>query len=352
MLRIHDTRAGETGGVTTARAVRMYTCGPRLDRPAHIGDLRPHVLSDLIRRVLESRRVRVLACRDVADLATAAGQSASLRDHEEAFGRDAAALNLLPPEHAPRAGETADAVIALIARLVERGHAYAAPDGTVYFAAAAAPDPRERSQADWPLWEPRDGDPSWDAPWGRGLPVRHVQRTALSLRFLGERIDILVGGDDPRHHGRQRAQSDAAAGHQVVRHWVHTGPALAAPGVPLSEVVEAGLDPLAVRLAYLEHHYRDQANLTWDRLRDADRGLRRWRARVAGWAESPSAPMASGHVQRVKAALDDDLDTPTALALLRDLEHDESVTPGSRFESFLHLDRILALDLSTDIGRA
>jgi cysteinyl-tRNA synthetase len=98
--------------------------------------------------------------------------------------------------------------------------------------------------------------------------------------------------------------------------------------VRLSDVTDAGLDPLAVRLALLEQCYRHQMNLTWDGLRAADLTLRRWRSRVAAWSESPSAPMATSYVERVEAAFDDDLDTPAALRVLLDLEGDESVAPG------------------------
>lgn len=185
----------------------------------------------------------------------------------------------------------------------------------------------------------------------------------MSLRFLGERVDVHTGGVDLRfpHHEYGRAQCDAAAGHEVVRHWVHSEnvlfdghgiPESGGDAVLLKDVTGAGLDPLAVRLAFLEHHHRRPVNLTWETLRAADLTLRRWRARVAEWSESPSVPMPAEWVARVEAAFDDDLDTPLALRLLRELERDGSVAPGARFETFLHLDQVLGLDLSCDIGRA
>ncbi|GGO67775.1 CysS/YqeB C-terminal domain-containing protein [Nonomuraea cavernae] len=402
MARIYDTRTRRTEEIVPARALRMYTCGPTVHRPAHIGDLRSHLLSDLIRRVLERRRVRLVVCRNITDVGLLAGDAEAgadgapawaegrpvtevARHHEESFQRDTAALNLRSPEHAPRAGETIEPMVELIAKLIEQGHAYAVSDGSVFFDAASFPtygeisgnrldalkpghrhgdvDPRKRFHADWALWRPGDGEPTWDTPWGRGLPSRHIECSAMSLRFLGERVDIHTGGIDLRfpHHENERAQSDSAAGHEVVKHWVH-GEQLLFDGRPmagstgnvvlLSDVVEAGLDPLAVRLAFMEQRYRHQVSLDWDALRAADRTLRRWRGRVAEWAESPSAPMARDHVERAEAAFDDDLDTPAALRILRELEHDESVPPGSKFESFLHLDHVLALDLSTEIGRA
>ena len=285
------------------------------------------------------------------------------RFYEAAFRRDTAALNMRTPEHTPRAPETIDLMIDLIARLIEQGHAYAVDDGTVFFDARSFPtygeisgnrldalkpghrhegvDPRKRFHADWALWKGSDRDLTWQAPWGRGFPGWHIECSAMSLRLLGEHIDIHTGGKDLRfpHHEDERAQSNASVGHDVVKHWVHgehvlfDGRKMAKSTgnvVLLSDVEAAGLDPLAVRLALLEHRYRQQMNLTWETLHAADRTLRRWRQRVAEWAESPSRPIAAEYASRAQAAFDDDLDTPAALRVLRELERDESVEPGSR----------------------
>ncbi|TDD15552.1 cysteine--tRNA ligase [Nonomuraea diastatica] len=404
MVRIYDTRTRQVEEIAAGRAVRMYTCGPTVYRHAHVGNLRTYLLSDLIRRVLELRRVRVLVCQNITDVghladdadegedkvlaqARAEGRSVSelARFYEDAFRRDTGALGLRPPEHMPRASEHIDLMIELIAKLIEKGHAYAVPDGSVFFDVRTFPtygeisgirldalkpahridavDPRKRFHADWALWKPATGELSWDAPSGRGFPGWHVECSAMSLRYLGSRFEIHTGGIDLRfpHHEDERAQSDAAAGHEVVRHWVH-GEHLLFDGrkmakatgnvVLLSDVVEAGLDPLALRLAFMEHRYRQQLNLTWETLRAADRTLRRWRSRVAEWSESVSAPMPRDHVARVEAAIEDDLDTPSALRALRELERDESVAPGAKLEAFLHLDQVLALDLPSEIGKA
>ncbi len=409
MLRLYDTKARRVERIVPegARTLRMYTCGPTVYRFAHVGNLRSYLLSDMIRRVCERHGLRAIVCQNITDVghlvddaqidpqgedkilrqARAEGRSATeiARFYEEAFRADAAALNLRPPEYTPRATETIDLMIELIARLLEKGHAYVV-DGSVYFDARSFPtygeisgnrldtlkpggdrfeslDPRKRFHADWALWKRSDRELTWDSPWGRGFPGWHVECSAMSLRYLGDRFDVHTGGIDLRfpHHEDERAQSNAATGHEVVAHWVH-GEHLLFDGrkmskqtgnvVLLRDVVEAGLDPLAVRLAMLEHRYRQQMNLTWETLRAADRTLRRWRRRVAEWAEHPSRPMAAEYAARAKAALDDDLDTPAALRVLRELERDESVPPGSRFETFLELDHLFGLDLSRDIGAA
>ncbi|MFC7647823.1 cysteine--tRNA ligase [Streptosporangium lutulentum] len=371
MLRLYDTRNRQVRQIVPegTRSLRMYTCGPTVYRYAHVGNLRSYLLSDLIRRVSERQRVRVVVCRNITDVghlvddneidpagedkvlaqARAEGRTALeiARFYEDAFLADAAALNMRPPEHSPRASETMDSTIALIARLIQKGHAYTVPDGSVFFDAASFPtygeisgnrldrlkpghrvegvDPRKRFHADWALWKPSDRELTWDTPWGRGFPGWHIECSAMALRFLGEHIDLHTGGIDLRfpHHEDERAQSDAVTGHEVVRHWVH-GEHLLFDGrkmskstgnvVLLRDVTDAGLDPLAVRLAFMEHRYRQQMNLTWDTLRAADKTLRRWRSRVAEWSEFPSRPMPADRISGIEAAFDDDLDTPSPCA--------------------------------------
>jgi cysteinyl-tRNA synthetase len=185
----------------------------------------------------------------------------------------------------------------------------------------------------------------------------------MSLRFLGQVIDIHTGGIDLRfpHHEDERAQSNSLAGRDVVRHWVHgehvlfEGKKMAKSTgnvVLLSDLTARGLDPLAARLAFLEHRYRQQLNLTWPTLEAANGTLRRWRERVAAWATEPSKPMCAEYSDRIFAALDDDLDTPAALRALRELERDAAIPAGSKFETFASADRVLGLDLVREVGRA
>lgn len=366
MLRLYDTRRRQVEPVAApgTRLLRMYSCGPIVYRQAHLADLRSYLLPDLIRRISERQSMRLIVCQGITDVGHLVDDAESARVYEDAFRRDALALNFRTPEHTPRASESIDVIIELIARLIKKGHAYVAPDGSVFFAADSpmTPDPR-----DWALWKSKTpgktpAATTWDAPWGSGFPGRHIGCSAMSLNLLGEHIDIHTGGMDLRspHHESERAQSDEAVGHEVVERWAHSERLLfdereiaesTGNVVLLSDVEAAGLDPLAVRLAFMEHHYRRQMNLTWDTLREADRTLRTWRRRVAEWAESPSRPIAREHADHIQQAFEDDLDTPLVLRLLHELERDESTPPGARFETFLHFDHLLGLDLSVDIGR-
>ncbi len=353
----------------------MYACGPTVYRFAHVGNLRTFLLPDLIRRNAERHHWSVVLCQNITDVghladdtdtdpdgedkilaeARAEGKPALeiARFYEDAFWADCAALNIARPDYSPRASDSIDLMIAMIGKLIETGHAYPASTGSVYFDARSVPDygalsgnrlgelrpghrteggvdENKRFHADWALWKgaPEGRELTWPAPWGNGFPGWHTECSAMSLQCLGDVIDIHTGGIDLRfpHHEDERAQSNSIAGHDVVRHWVHgehvlfEGRKMAKSTgnvVLLADVIARGLDPLAVRLAFLEHRYRQQMNLTWDTLTAADGTVRRWREQVADWADEPSKPMCAEYWSRITGALDDDLDTPAALRALR-----------------------------------
>ena len=426
MFRLYDTRTRQVEAIQSRGGLlRMYSCGPTVYRPAHVGNLRSYLLADLIRRNAEHRHhLVVLTCQNITDVGHLTDDDAAsdgsvghdaaddgvtgpagedkilaqartegraplelARFYERAFVADCSALNLRPAENSPRASEGIGLMTDMISRLIETGHAYPVPDGSVYFDARSFPgygelsgnrlddlrpghrtggevEGHKRFHADWALWKaaPEGRELTWPAPWGTGFPGWHTECSALSLHYLGEFIDIHTGGIDLRfpHHEDERAQSNSLTGHEVVRHWVH-GEHLLFEGrkmakstgnvVLLSDLVSRGLDPLALRMAFLEHRYRQQMNLTRDTLSAADRTLRRWRELVAEWACSPSRPMCAQVTDQVTAAFDDDLDTPAALRVLRRLEQDPQIPPGSKFESFAHADQLLGLDLARDVGR-
>lgn len=409
MFRLYDTQARGVVEVRPARRgeLRMYACGPTVYRYAHLGNMRAFMLPDLIRRNAERHGLSVLVCQNITDVghladdpdqagedkilaqARAEGKTAVdvARFYEAAYKTDAAALNIMPADYAPRASESIELMIEMIATLIDTGHAYVVDSGSVYFDALSVPDygalsgnrlaklrPGQRSpsevdeekrfHADWALWKsaPADRDLTWAAAWGTGFPGWHAECSALSLKFLGDLIDIHTGGIDLRfpHHEDERAESNALAGHEVVQHWVH-GEHLLFEGrkmakstgnvVLLADLARRGLDPLAARLAFLEHRYRQQMNLTWATLTAADGTVRRWREQVADWAEEPSKPMCAEYSSRIATALDDDLDTPTALRVLRELAIDPQIPAGSKFETFVSADRVLGLDVVSLVGR-
>jgi cysteinyl-tRNA synthetase len=411
VFRLYDTRLRAVLEIRPARPgeLRMYTCGPTVYRFAHVGNMRSYLLPDLIKRNAERHGLSVIGCQNITDVghladdaeidpdgedkilaqARAEGKTALeiARFYEDAFMADSLALNIAPPDFAPRASESIGLMIDMIGKLVQAGHAYVADTGSVYFDARSfadygaisgnrldslrpghrfegTVDEHKRFHADWALWKsaPAGRELTFQTPWGTGFPGWHTECSAMSLRYLGQVIDIHTGGIDLRfpHHEDERAQSNSVAGRDVVRHWVHGEHVLfggrrmaksTGNVVLLADLAARGLDPLAARLAFLEHRYRQQLNLTWQALEAADATLRRWRERVAGWANEPSRPMSAEYAARIFAALDEDLDTPAALRALRKLERDGDIKAGSKFETFAAADRVLGLDLTREVGR-
>jgi cysteinyl-tRNA synthetase len=407
-LRLHDTRTGRVEQIdpATPRLLRIYACGPTVYRDAHVGNMRSFLLPDLIIRTVERRGWRaefVMNITDVGHLtddsiadtgedklvSQAKSEGRSIAEvasfYEARFHADLAALNIKPATNYPRASECIDIMIELTEKLVAQGNAYVDGERNVWFDAQSFPtygaishnrldalQPSDdesgggkRFHADWALWKATapDAPVVFDSPWGPGFPGWHLECSAMSLADLGETIDIHTGGIDLRfpHHEDERAQTEAAVGHEVVRHWVH-GEHILFEGrkmakstgnvVLVRDVVERGLDPLAIRLAFLRTRYRQQTDLSWPAIEAADKALRRWRSDVARWAESPSAPMAAAYVERIEAAFDDDLDTPRAVVALQELFADDAIADGSRFETAASLDDLFGLDLVRDVGKA
>jgi hypothetical protein len=204
--------------------------------------------------------------------------------------------------------------------------------------------------------------PSADGPAGladlrRFLVADLVRRTAQRHRLT---VSLASDGQPPGLTALNIHLPDQAADGADV--WVaDAGPGVvpgpttaAAPDLanPLAALAERGLDPLALRLALLEHHYRDSLDLTWDELDGADATLREWRHQVAVWATQPSKPMCAQYVAELTGAFDNDLDTPAALGSLRALAADPEIPPGSKFETAAHIDQLLGLDVVSEVGRA
>jgi cysteinyl-tRNA synthetase len=411
VFRLYDTRLRARTDIRPARTgqLRIDSCGPAVCRSAHLGDLRAYLLPDLIRRNAERRGLSVVVCQQITDVGRLAGDSQRdaadaakslaaeaasdaselqvARRYETAFRADCAALNLLPPDFAPRASESIELMVDMISSLIAGGHAYQDDAGSVCFDARSFPDygaisgsrldsrrpddqpageadARKRYHADWVLWQeaPAGRELTWPSPWGTGFPGWHTGCAALSLRFLGEVIDIHTGCVDLRfpHHENERAQSNSVTGRDVVRHWVHSEHLLfegrtmatsAGNAVLLADLTARGLDPLAARLAFLESRSRQQLKLTWETLTAADGTLRGWRELVAAWAAEPSRPICADYWKRITGALDDDLDTPAVLQTLRALAADPEIPGGSKFETFASADRVLGLDLACLVGR-
>ncbi|MGZ9087049.1 MAG: cysteine--tRNA ligase, partial [Rhodoplanes sp.] len=373
ILQFHNTltRRKEAFEPIDPAHVRMYVCGPTVYDYAHIGNARPVVVFDVLYRLLKRLYPRVTYVRNITDVddkiiaahaATGEPIAEITRRTTRAFHADMAALGAQGPDAEPRATAHIGSMIAMIARLVERGHAYAA-EGHVLFHVPSWPGygalsgrnrdemiagarvdvaPYKRDPADFVLWKPSSGDiPGWESPWGRGRPGWHIECSAMSTEYLGETFDIHGGGQDLifPHHENEIAQSVCAhGGRPFVRYWLHNG-YLMAEGEKMSKslgnfyTVHDLLDEFpgeAIRLVLLQTHYRQPLDFTRDGVLQARAALDRMYAalRHAGprgkgspsGAGSPGgASGLSGADSRVEAALADDLNTPLALSHVHDL---------------------------------
>jgi cysteinyl-tRNA synthetase len=408
-VALYDTLARSVVEMTPAGDVfRMYSCGPTVYRYAHIGNLRTFLMADLIRRVFEYQGVDVHQIQNITDvghmtddqfdtgedkmLVSAGLEGRSPEEiaayYTDAFLTDVAAINIQPAAEYPRATAYIPQMLEIIAKLIERGHAYEAGGG-VYFDVQSFPnygrlsgntldklvaghrievdDTNKRHHADFLLWRPAAPGRivKWPSPWGDGFPGWHIECSAMSIALLGETFDLHTGGEDNvfPHHEDEIAQSEGAVGHQVVRHWVH-GAHLLSEGrkmaksagnfYDLRDLAERGHhDPLAVRLLFLQSRYRAQMNFTLDALGAAERTLLRWRRLMVSWsaADEPSSPGAADpYEKRFIDALNDDLDTPTAMALLSEVVSSATLSPADKASLLGRWDRVLGLDLAREVG--
>jgi cysteinyl-tRNA synthetase len=302
------------------------------------------------------------------------------RKYEERFHADLAALNIQPASAYPRASESIEMMLNLIGRLIDADFAYIGSDSSVYFSAQKfasygaisgnkldslkpghryeyTEDGAKRFHADWALWKAA-GDRTemvWESPWGTGFPGWHIECSAMSLELLDGHVDIHVGGIDLRfpHHENERAQSNALINKEAVDLWVH-GEHLLFEGkkmskssgnvVLLSDVIERGIDPLAIRLCFLENKYRSQMDLTWKAIEAADETLKRWRMKMVQWGSDNSITLDS----EIELAFNTDLDTSRAIMRMREIEKSESDNKASIFR---YADQVLGLDLDRPIEK-
>jgi cysteinyl-tRNA synthetase len=395
VLKLYETRHRELLPISGRNSeLKVYCCGPTVYRDAHVGNLRTFLLSDLIWRVATHAGLSVTLIQNITDVGhmandledkvLAQSKSESLdpfaiaRKYEDRFHQDLQRLNITSAQAYPRASENIDLMIASIEKLIAQGFAYIAGDGNVYFDAQSFPsygaisgnrldalkpghryeyteDGTKRFHADWALWKlARDRtEMIWDTPWGPGYPGWHIECSAMSLEYLGDVIDLHVGGIDLRfpHHENERAQSNALTGTEVVTHWVH-GEHLLFEGrkmsksagnvVLLQDIIDREIDPLAARLTFLENRYRSQMDLTWASLEAAHTTIKRWRVLVNATTSQAAPEMDQEFIDAIYA----DLDTPRALQRLRLIEKSGQFSAEEKAGFFRAADQILGLDLS------
>ena len=358
-LRLFDTARRAVVPFEPEPVVRMYVCGITPYDSTHLGHAATYLAYDLLIRRLEELGHEVRMVRNVTDVDDSILPKArelgvgylELADTELArFHADMDALGMYPPVSEPRATEAIGAMIDMVGRLLDSGHAYLT-HGTAYFDVSTFPrfgelsryshehmvrlsrarggrpdDPHRRDPLDFVLWQPSLPDePAWRAPFGVGRPGWHVECSVMSIQALGETLDLHGGGTDLifPHHECEVAQSESATGRPFSRHWMHSA-MVSYEGEKMSKSIGnlvfvsdllKTADPRAIRLALMRHHYR--AGFEWYDT-DLDEGNALLHRLLAA-AERPDGADPRPHAERVRAALDADLDAPRAREALDDL---------------------------------
>jgi len=404
-VRLYNTltRRKEELAPVDPGGVKVYSCGPTVYRYVHVGNLRTFMFADVLCRAIEylgRPTTQVMNITDVGHLTddtfdrgedkmlvSARLEKRSPEEiaafYTEAFIDDAARVNIRPAASFPRATEYIPQMLEIIAKLIEKQHAYEV-GGTVYYDIASFPeygklsrnstekllagargevDPRKRHPGDFTLWKAAGEHrlQVWPSPWGDGFPGWHIECSAMSMSLLGERFDIHTGGTDNvfPHHEAEIAQSEGVTGHRVVSFWMHGGHLLLAGTrmaksagnfFRITELVERGFDPLAIRYLVLQAKYRTKLNFSTEGLGGADHALTQLRGRVAEWAHAPDGPDVDFE-QRFRDALEDDLDLPAAMALVSKLARSD-IAPGAKARLLIDWDRVLGLDLAPSLSAA
>lgn len=413
-MKLYNTmsRSVETFTPLSEKKVLFYHCGPTVYWTQHIGNLRGMTMGDILVRTLRYFGYEVTHVRNYTDVGHLTSDADSGEDKMEKgakregttpdaiaqkyigiFEKDTNAINLVEPNFKPRPSRLIPDIIAMVKVLVDKGYAYTT-DLAVYYDVSKfadytklsrqkldmslagkgkgeVEDSEKRHFADFALWVFKKGShatalQTWDSPWGVGFPGWHIECSVMAKKYLGDTIDIHMGGVEhiPIHHTNEIAQSEAANGVQFVRYWLHNEHLVVnsekmakskGTGLSVSEVREKGFDPLALRYFYLTAHYRTRQNFTWEALAAAQTALSDLRSHMVKLkmqAETRSV-LSEEKLKKVDEfrekfddAIQNDLNTPQALAVIWEIVKSNIPSQDKR-DLLLDFDQILGLNLAS-----
>lgn len=388
--------------------VRLYTCGPTVYNYAHIGNLRTYVFEDVLKKSLEYMGFEVKHVMNITDVGHLESDSDTGEDkmalgasrekktvweiarfYEEAFLKDCSLLNIARPTVVCRATEHIEDMIKFIRVLEEKGYTYIA-NGNVYFSIEKFPDynklanlsmeeleagsrvevdPFKKNPLDFVLWFTNSKFSNqimqWESPWGKGFPGWHIECSAMSMKYLGDRIDIHCGGVDhiPVHHTNEIAQSESAIGHKWVNYWMHgeflvldSGKMAKSSGnfLTVSSLIEKGYSPLDYRYFCLQSKYRKQLVFSFESLTEAQKSFRKLNGRIKDLKENrnPEEAIDNNKVrkyqERFTEEISDDLNIANAFTVLSDVIKDESLNNSEKLYLTEDFDKVFSLQLTTD----
>ncbi|MFA6314765.1 MAG: cysteine--tRNA ligase [Candidatus Paceibacterota bacterium] len=391
-IKIYNTssRKIETFEPLKKGVVSMYHCGPTVYDTPHIGNYRTFIFYDLVRRLFEYNGYKIAQAMNITDvddktIKRSREEAVDLKTltskYEKMFLDGLDALNIKRPEHILRATEYVDEMIRIIGILLEKGVAYKTSDG-IYLSIDKVPNygalahldlsKSDQSQEriandeydkenprDFALWKfktPDDGPVSWQTPFGEGRPGWHIECSAMSMKVLGETIDIHTGGVDLLfpHHTNEIAQSESVTGKQFVRYWMH-GAFITVDGekmakskrnfLKLEDLLEQSVSPLAYRYWSLTAHYRSPVNFTWEAIKAAQTALIRM---IGIFGTLPNGGVVNmSYKERFNECVNDDLNMPKAIALSWELLKDPVVIDADKRSTLLDFDLVLGLRLDS-----
>ncbi len=393
--------------------VRMYTCGPTVYHYAHIGNLRSYVVEDVLEKALNYLGYKVIRAMNITDVGHLSGDSDLGKDkmvnsakkehmsvldiakkYTDYFFDDARKLNIKKPEVIIPATSLIDEYIRLIKILLDNNSAYIA-NNNVYFDTqkldqyyvlsnhqadelligsreTVEEDTFKRNPADFVLWFTKskfeDQELKWDSPWGKGYPGWHIECSAISLKYLGEYLDIHCGGIDNifPHHTNEIAQSEAIINHPWCRYWFHVehlndvnGKMSKSSGdfLTVSLLESKGYNPLAYRFYCLQSHYRNQLLFTYESLDGASLAYKKLKNKVMSLKETGDInnDQIINYIEQFKQAINNDLNTAMMLTTIYDVLKDEHLNEATKIYLIKDFDRVLSLDLFkeeiTDISK-
>lgn len=403
-IQLTNTRTREKEVFTPINQgeVRMYSCGPTVYGTPSIGNYRTFIMNDVLRRVFEINGYNVKHVINITDVGHLVSDGDEGEDkmmkamrregkgayeiaeyYTAEFLHGLNQLNIIIPEHLPKATEHIDEQIKTIQLLEKNGYTYKTSDG-IYFdtakldsygtfggqkleekeeGARVAVNPEKRNATDFALWKfsPKDQqrEMEWDSPWGVGFPGWHIECSAMSEAYLGSPFDVHTGGTDlaPVHHENEIAQTQGAHGHALANYWVH-GAFLQIDGGKMSkslgnvytinDLVERGIDPLAYRYFTFTARYSSQLNFTWESIQAAQNALNNLRDDVRDWDKPTAIDQESLDVFLSK--VNDDLDMPAAMAEVWSLVKDEHLSTAVKAATLLEFDKVLGLKLDEYIS--
>jgi len=367
----------------------IYTCGPTVYNFPHIGNYRAYIFADILKRALlyDGYNVRhIMNLTDVDDKTIRDSQKEhkSLSEftefYSEKFFEDIKSLNIIPPEKFTKATDNINEMVTLTKKLLDKGIAYKSEDRSVYFNIKKFPQYGKLSRLDmdaqkenasgrikkdeyekdnvqdfalWKAWDETDGDVFWETELGKGRPGWHIECSAMSMKYLGEEIDIHTGGVDLifPHHENEIAQSEGATGKSFVKYWMHNEWLLVDSKkmskslgnfYTLRDVIEKGIDPVAYRFWLLMANYGTRVNFVWDAMHAAQTALKRLYAQYTELGEAIGS-VNQEYKAKFTVYINDDLNTPRGISLMWDLMKDEKVPPADKKATILDFDKVFGL---------